>query len=183
MWQYPLGPPDTSTSLNHFNLGRWSSSGSDRGITHFFTAQELQSSEWEKKNKEQTNNKALANSSARRLSCDTPCIPCRLTLAWISTENSTYHEECWLILIGLPSLMLDSLSCRLVTSAVRCRLPNCHPASAVANCLLWVPLSNSSLAFPYPLLVTSKIAGSGLCLVSRQNKGIVCLADHLHSVT
>ena len=39
---------------NLFHLGRWSSSGSDRGIAHFFTAQEIQSREWEEK--EQTNN-------------------------------------------------------------------------------------------------------------------------------
>ena len=49
------------------------------------------------------------------------CI-CRLTLAWISSENSTTHEECCLILTCLGSLLLDPLSCRLVTSAVRCRL-------------------------------------------------------------
>ena len=73
----------------------------------------------------------------------TLCIPCRLMQACISSKNSTNHVECWLILTGLPSLMLHSISCPLVTSAVRCRLPNCHSASPVANCLLWVPLSNS----------------------------------------
>ena len=35
---------------------------------------------------------------------------CRLTLAWISSENSTTHEECWLILTGLPSQRLDPIS-------------------------------------------------------------------------
>ena len=34
----PPRPLVTSTSLNHFNLGRWSSSGSDRSIAHFFIA-------------------------------------------------------------------------------------------------------------------------------------------------
>ena len=29
-----------------------------------------------------------------------------LTLAWISSENSTTHEECWLIFTALPSLTL-----------------------------------------------------------------------------
>ena len=51
-----------------------------------------------------------------------PMCICRLTLAWISSENSTTHEECRFILTGLPSLRLDPLSCRLVTSPVRCRL-------------------------------------------------------------
>ena len=39
VWRYPLGPPNTSTSSNHFDiLGRWLSSGPDRSIAHFFTA-------------------------------------------------------------------------------------------------------------------------------------------------
>ena len=74
------------------------------------------------------------------------CI-CRLTLACISCENSTNHEECWLILTGLPSLLLDFISYRLVSAAVRWRLPL---ASPFANCLLWVTLFNSywrSLAY------------------------------------
>ena len=51
------------------------------------------------------------------------CIPCRLTLVCISSENSTNYEKCWLILTGLPSLLLNPISCWLVSSAVRCRLP------------------------------------------------------------
>ena len=39
-----------------------------------------------------------------------PMCICRLTLAWISSENSTTHEECWLILTSLPSLRLDPIS-------------------------------------------------------------------------
>ena len=67
---------------------------------------------------------------------------CRLTLAQISSEISAK-------LLGMPT-HLDrssltatglSLSCRLVTSAV---------ASAFANCLLWVPLSNSLTRVPLP---------------------------------
>ena len=39
LWRYPLGPLNTSTSSNHFDLlGRWSTSGSDRRIAHFFIA-------------------------------------------------------------------------------------------------------------------------------------------------
>ena len=52
LWRYPLGTP-LHQLRNHFNLGRWSSSGSDRGIAYFFTPQEIQSREWEKR----TNNK------------------------------------------------------------------------------------------------------------------------------
>ena len=157
----PSRPPPRIHQLlrNNFNLGWWSSSGSDRGITHFFTAQEIQSKEWEKKN----------NSSARRASL-WHCIPCRITLACISSEISTNHEECWLILTGLPSLLLDSISCRLVSllSGVDCQLPlsiarRQLPSLSSFDQLLF-------LAFPYPLPITSKIAGSGFCLVSRRNR-------------
>ena len=67
----------------------------------------------------------------------------RLTLAWISCEISTTHEECWLILTGLPSLWLNPISsdwclcCPVSTGHSR------HPSPT----LLWVPLSNSRLAF------------------------------------
>ena len=47
------------TSCNNSVSAGDSSSCSDRGITHFFTAQEIQPREWEKKNKEQMNNKGL----------------------------------------------------------------------------------------------------------------------------
>ena len=72
--------------------------------------------------KEQTNKRTIwtwVNSKCQKRSyvkLHSLCI-CRLTLAWISSENSTTHEECWLILTGLPSLRLDPVS-----SAVRCRL-------------------------------------------------------------
>ena len=70
----PPRPPVTSTSSKPFQS--WPVNHlvvliSHISITHFFTAQEIQSREWEKNNKEQTNNKAWVNSSVRRLSCDT----------------------------------------------------------------------------------------------------------------
>ena len=62
-------------------------------------------------------------------------------LAWISCENSTTHEECWFILTGLPSLLLHSPSCQLVSLLSGVDWPL---ASPFTNCLLSVPLSNSS---------------------------------------
>ena len=107
---------------------------------------------------------AWVNSSARRLSCDTLyslCI-CRLSLMCnFFCEISTSHEESWLILSGLPSLLLDPISCRLVSSAVRCRLPTALYVT-LRQLLLWDPSSNFSLSrVPWPT--------SGL-LVSRQNR-------------
>ena len=120
--------------------------------------------------KEQRTNEQYAwvKSSARRLSCDTLhflCI-CRLSLTCSFCEISTSHEECWLILTGLPSLLLDPISCRLVSS-----LPLSVARRQLTSLSSFTNSSLSlSLAFPYPLPVTSKIAGSGLCLVSRQNR-------------
>ena len=108
-----------------------------------------------------------------------PLCICRLTLSWISSENSTTYEECCLILTCL--LLLDPLSCRLVTSAVQCRL-----ATRVTLRQLHSPSScpNSSLAFPFPLPVTSRSrAQAFVWFRAKTDKGIVCLADHLHSVT
>ena len=75
------------------------------------------------------------NSKCKTRSYVTLCIPVsiyRLTLAWISSENSTTHGECWLILTRLPSLLWTSSHPTGLT-VVRCRLP-CP--SSVANCLL-----------------------------------------------
>ena len=113
-------PPRPPHYINFFTislLGRWSSSGSDRGIAHFFQATEIQSRELE----EGTKNKrglGLTQVQEEEL-CNTlhSLYICRLTLAWISSEISSNYEECCLILTGLlPSLLLDSISCRLVSS-------------------------------------------------------------------
>ena len=107
MCQYSLGPPITSTSSNHFDLlGRWSTSGSDRGIAHFFIA--TRNTIKGVGEKEQTNNMlGLIQAQEEKLrNIAFPMCICRLTLAWISSENFTTHEECWLILTALPSLTL-----------------------------------------------------------------------------
>ena len=102
---------------------------------------------------------AWLNLSARRLSCDTlhSLYICRLSLTCSFCEISTSHEECGLILTGLPSLLLEPISCRLVSSlsGVDCHC-HCHSASPVANWLLCVPLSNSWLGFPCLLPVASR---------------------------
>ena len=104
---------------------------------------------------------AWVNSSARRLSCDTLhswCI-CRLTQACISSEISTNlqgmptHPD-WpsLTASGLYLMPTGHFCCPVSTV-------NCSSPSPVANCLLWVPSSNSdSLAFPCLLPVGSEIS-------------------------
>ena len=77
----------------------------------------------------------------------TLCI-CRLTLAWISSENSTALLECWLILTR-PSLPWTS-SHPTGLSPVRCRLVT---RITLRQLLPRAPFSNSLLAFSYPLPV------------------------------
>ena len=106
------------------------------------------------------------------------------------SEISTSHEEYWLILTGLPSLLLDSISLRLVSAAVRCRLPIallCLPSPTAS---LWVPSSNLSsrlsrtcLSYPTSGLVRDLESKPFVWFCTKTDKGIVCLAHSLHSVT
>ena len=109
-----------------------------------------------------------------------PMCICRLTLTWISSENSTTHEECWLILTGLPSLRLDPVSsdwsiCCLVSTG-HSRYPS--PTPSVGSFfqlysrvpfLLTVASRSRAQAFVWFRVIT--------------DKGVECLADHPHSVT
>ena len=74
LWRYPLGPHVTSTLLTISLLyGRWSTSGSDRGIAHFFTATRNAIKGAGGKNKKQTNktnNRPGVNSSAEGELCN-----------------------------------------------------------------------------------------------------------------
>ena len=111
-----------------------------------------------------------------------PVYICRLTLAWISSETSTK-------LLGMPtypdrssSLLLDPLSCRLVTSAARCRL-------ATRVTLRQLPSSSPFVQLPsrVPLPTSGHAETSSLKAFvwfrAKTDKGIVCLAEFLHSVT
>ena len=94
---------------------------------------------------------------------------------------STSHEECWHILTGLHSLILDPISCGLVSSAVRCRL-------LTATLRLPSPTRFRGFLFPTPLWrsfpVTSRSRAQALVWFrAKTDKGIVCLADHPHSAT
>ena len=87
----PFGPPLHQLLRNISILAGESSSGSDRGIAHFFMATKNTIKGVGGKNKRKRTIWARVNSSSRRLSCDTLpslCI-CRLTLAWIFSEIST----------------------------------------------------------------------------------------------
>ena len=132
-WRYPLGPHVTSTSSNPFLFTAGDQLVVPIGASHIsLPLQEIQSREREKK--EQTNNMLGVDSKCKTRSYVTLCIPVsiyRLTLAWISSENSTTLLECWLILTRLPSMLWTSshptgLSAPVSTSlsVVRRQLPS-----------------------------------------------------------
>ena len=136
-----------------------------------------------KENKRTNGQYAWVNSKCKKRSCVTLCIPLcigRLTLTWISCEISTK-------LLGMPTHLdrssltaLDAISsdwsprCPVSTSHSR------HP-SPTDFCEFLFP---THLAFPYPLPVTSRSrAQAFVWFRAKADKGIVCLADHLHCVT
>ena len=140
------------------------------GVSHISSwLQEIQSREWEERTKSKRTIWAWVKSKCKKRSYVTLHSLCiyRLTLAWISSENSTTHEEFWLILTGLSSLLLGSLSCRVVTSAIRCRLATRVTLRQLPSVSSFVQLSTGVL---FQLLVTLSSQIQTLCLVSRQNR-------------
>ena len=110
-----------------------------------------------------------------------PMCICRLTLAWISRENSTTHAECWLILTALPSLTLGPYLMPTGLSAVRCRLAARVTLRQLPSVSPFVQFL-SGLSFLLPVASISR-AQAFVWFRAKTDKGIVCLADHLHSVT
>ena len=103
-----------------------------------------------------------------------------LTLALITSENSTKQLECRhldSIFFAGPYLLPTGLSARVSTVDRLCLCP-------VANSQLRAPFFNSLLASP-------STSGHGensspkpfVWFRAKTDKGIVCLAGHLHSVT
>ena len=151
----PLGPV-LINFFEQFCLGD-SSSGSDRGIIHFFMATRIQPREWEKKNKEQTNNKGLGQLKEQEEEFCNTAFPVHLY-----TNADVYFLRNFFKLLRMPTHLWPSSSLLTVV--------DCPYASPFANCLLWVPFINNWVAFHCPLPVSSKISSSGLCSVSRQNR-------------
>ena len=144
------------------------------GVSHISSwLQEIQSREWEKRTKNKRTIGAWVSSKCKKRSYVTLhslCI-CRLSLACSFCEISTSHEECWLILTGLPSLILDPISCWLVSSAVRCRLPTAtrrHPSPTLLSGFL---LPTLWLAFSYLLPAASRSRAQAFVWLRAKTKG------------
>ena len=153
-------PPEYDTLFETISLyGRWSTSCSDRGIAHFFIA--TKNTIKGAGEKEQTNNMLGLIQAQEGDLCNIAfllCI-CRLTLAWISCEISTK-------LLGMPTHLDRSSFTGLHSLSCRCQLAT---RVTLRQLFFSVPLSNSSRV-PLPTSGHVEIAGSGLCLVSRQNR-------------
>ena len=182
LWQYPLAhPPNTSTSSKPFHFLAGDQLVVPIGTSHISSwLQEIQSMEWEER--EQTNNMLGLIQAQEEALCNIafPMCICRLTLARISCEISTKLQAMPTHLDRSSLTSLDPISCRLVTSAVLCRLAT-RVILRQLFCEFFCP---TPLAYPYPLPVTSKSrAQAFVWFRAKTDKGIVCLADHLHTVT
>ena len=157
--------------------GRWSTSGSDRGIAYFFTLQEYNRGSGRKENKR---TKRLGLTQVQKESYVTLCM-CRLTLVWTLAKLPQSYwnaDSSWLYLLSLvwtPSHADSSLCCPVSTASVR------RPS----------PTANFELPFPTlfsrPLTTSRHVEIAGpkpfVWFRAKTDKGIVCLADHLRSVT
>ena len=186
LWRYPFVPYVTSTSLAIPLYGRWSTSGSDRGNAHFSPLQEYNRGSGRKENKRTKRTIFLGLTQEQKENYATLCIPDSiygLTLAWVTSKNSTKNLECRLILTRSSSLSLDPISCWLA-SLLRC---------LVSTALVRVPSPTAVSSFVQPTLFSRPVTTSGHAEISspkpfvwfcaKTDKGIVCLAGHLHSVT
>ena len=147
--RYPLTPTTLSLSSNHvfFLAGRWSTSGWG-GNAHFFTYTRIRSRETgeNRKTNEQTK---LGVTKGRGRCCNTICM-CRLSLAWVTSENST-------MLLGSDILRLFFTGPYLVSS------PLCSVSGV--DCPSVDPRQLPLLLSNYQLLVSChQLPLSGPCL-------------------
>ena len=178
-------PPHVHHSSNHSLLGRRSTSCSERCNAHFLPLQEYEGT-GENKTNEQTRTICLGLTQEQKESYATLCIPDSiygLTLAWVTSENSTKQLECRLILTRSSSLSLDPISCwlasllRCLVSTASVRFPSPTAVSSFSQPTLFrVPL-------PLPDTARFQVQKPFVWFRAKTDKGIVCLAGHPHSVT
>ena len=145
------------------------------GVTHIsLLLHQIQSREREEK--EQTN-KRLGLTQVQKESYVTLCM-CRLTLVWTLAKlpQSYWNADSIFFHWSGPSLMptrLSAVPCRLPLSVLRRQPQLLSPFVSLSD---WRPLTTSGhveIAGPKP----------SVWFRAKTDKGIVCLADHLHSVT
>ena len=163
---------------------------------------EIQTKEWEKKNKEQTNNMGLGQLKVQEGEFCNTTFP-----VYISTNAGVYFSRNFYQLQGMPTHLWPSSSLLIVVdSGLRTHLvclPHCpwtlsHPTGPFC-----CPLSTAPQRHPSPtsfsrFLLPTAFSGVPLTTSGRvedldskpfvlfrakTDKGIVCLVDHPHSVT
>ena len=130
------------------------------GNAHFFTYTRIRSRETgENKTDEQTRTKLGVNQEQRKV-CNTTCM-CRLSLAWVTSENSTMlleSDSSWLTLAG-PYPMLPRLSapmsgvdrpCPWIHANLCCSPLCCPPANCSLLSSRQLPSLLSSRQLPSP---------------------------------
>ena len=103
-----------------------------------------------------------------------------LTLAWITSENSTKQLECRhldLVFFAGPYLMLARLC-----SGVWSRLPLSVVPRQLCSAPLFSQLS-SRVPLPLPAMPRFQVQKPFVWFRAKTDKGIVCLAGHLYSIT
>ena len=145
---------------------------------------------------EQTRTKPGVNQEQRKV-CNTTCM-CRLSLAWVTSENSTMlleSDSSWLTLAG-PNPMLPRLSAPV--SGVDCPCPFFHAnpllfASLLSsrqlpslrssrNCPLWVA-SSTLIRVPFPFPDTARFHVQESFVWFRAKTDSSALAAYPHSAT
>ena len=183
----PLATTHVHHSSNHSLLyGRWSTSGSEWGVTHISCHyKNTIEGTGENKTNEQTRTICLGLTQEQKGSKQHYISDSihGLTLAWITRENSIKQLECRHLLtrssltVAGPSCHADSRLCYGVRSR--------PPLSVSPSQLLSAPLSNQ--LFPRTVTTSGPAEISSpktLCLVSRQNRQRNrLLAGYLHNVT
>ena len=183
LWNATPSPPTLSLSSNHvfFLAGRWSTSGWG-GNAHFFTYTQEYDRGRQEKTKRRTNTDKLGVTKGRGRCCNTICM-CRLSLAWVTSENSTMLLGSDILrlfftgpyLVSSPLCSVSGVDCpsvdprQLPLLLSNYQLLPCSPATTT-NCLSLGRVVNSHS----PPRTTSGYGEIScpriLCLVSRQNR-------------
>ena len=180
----PPSPPHTlHHSSNHVtSLGRWSTSGRGGQRIIFCHYKNTIEGVGEKESKRTNTNKTLGVNKEQKELCNTTCI-CRLTLAWVTSENSTKQLECRdldSIFFAGPYLLLlcpeSTASLRSSTPTLLLSRRQLALSSFFPNQLFRVPL-------PLPDTARFQVQKSFVWFRAKTDKGIVCLAGHPYSVT
>ena len=175
--RYPLTPTTLSLSSNHvfFLAGRWSTSGWG-GNAHFFTYTRIRSRETgeNRKTNEQTK---LGVTKGRGRCCNTICM-CRLSLAWVTSENSTMLLESDILrlfftgpyLVSSPLCSVSGVDCPSVD-------PRQLPLLVLAS-LYWVA-SSTLIRLPVPLPGTARfhVQESFVWFRAKTDNWIVCFGS------